>query len=258
MERTASLLGCVWSGVPRVLYVPWSFFLNACGISSPTRVKSRWTLLSYIGGIVTLPCPVTTRSSVPGSTVRATSPGYRSPPPHPLWCQRDGKAKLVPELQAPPPNQSPSAVISHPPTTVVTLCLAFPRLSFGSSRWFSVCVENDVHGIHLSISIFLSQGMFWILNGLLSSVVVVPVSVSRVRCLSCTTSASPLGCLRLEYAEQHAYFFAEESLYGNQKTHKYQINFVLYIVTCKNVHINSLHKSIVMTIFLNWIPFEKM
>lgn len=156
MERTASLLGCVWSGVPRVLYVPWSFFLNACGISSPTRVKSRWTLLSYIGGIVTLPCPVTTRSSVPGSTVRATSPGYRSPPPHPLWCQRDGKAKLVPELQAPPPNQSPSAVISHPPTTVVTLCLAFPRLSFGSSRWFSVCVEKMTYMESISLSLSFS------------------------------------------------------------------------------------------------------
>lgn len=95
-------------------------FLNTCGISSPTRGKSRGTLLSYIGGIVTLPCPVTTRSSVPGSTARATSLGYRSPPPHQLWCQRDGKAKLVSECQpphppTPPPNQSLSAVISHLP-----------------------------------------------------------------------------------------------------------------------------------------------
>lgn len=67
-----------------VCVFPHLFFLNTCGVSSPTRVKSRRTLLSYTGGIVTLPCPVTTRSSVPGSTARATSPGYRSPPPHQL------------------------------------------------------------------------------------------------------------------------------------------------------------------------------
>lgn len=98
-----------------VCVFPHLFFLNTCGVSSPTRVKSQRTLLSYTGGIVTLPCPVTTRSSVPGSTARATSPGYRSPPPHQLWCPRDGKAKLVPESQAPPLNQSPSTVISHLP-----------------------------------------------------------------------------------------------------------------------------------------------
>ena len=121
-RRRLVCFGSVWSGVlpppPTTRVFACSlifFFLNTCGISSPTRVKSRRTLLSYTGGIVTLPCPVTTRSSVPGSTAQATSPGYRSPPPHQLWCPRDGKAKLVPESQATPLNQSPSTVISHPP-----------------------------------------------------------------------------------------------------------------------------------------------
>lgn len=116
VERTRLVCLAVSGQVsPGVVVCSLIFFLNTCGISSPTRVISRGTLLSYTGGIVTLPCPVTTRSSVPGSTARATSLGYRSPPPHQLWCQRDGKAKSVPELQAPPLNQSPSTVISHLP-----------------------------------------------------------------------------------------------------------------------------------------------
>lgn len=82
---------------------------------SPTRVKSRGNLLSFLGGIVTLPCRVTTRSSVPGSTVQATSLGYPSPPHRRLWCQRDSTAKLVTELQAPPLNRSHLIVIRHLP-----------------------------------------------------------------------------------------------------------------------------------------------
>lgn len=63
---------------------------------------------------------------------------------------------------------SKSVTVSYnqsPPTPVVNLCVAFPRLSFGSSRWFSVCVENDVHGVHLFLSFSISTRAcfeFWI------------------------------------------------------------------------------------------------
>lgn len=127
---------------------------------SPTRIKSRGTLLPYSGGIVTPPCPVTTRSSVPGSTVRATGPGSPSPPPHQLWCQRDSKAKLVTAIQAPSLIQSPLILISHLPPRFSPLCLAFPCLPFGSSWWLSVCVERDVE----SISLFSLPGHVWFLS----------------------------------------------------------------------------------------------
>lgn len=96
--------------------------LNVCDLSSPTRIKSQRSHLSHIGGTVTPPCPVTTRSSVPGSTAQATSPGFLLLPPHQLWCQKDARAKLVPELEAPPP---PSVTCNlSPPMTGVTRVFA--------------------------------------------------------------------------------------------------------------------------------------
>lgn len=135
------------------------FFLDICSISSPTRLKSRGTLLSYIGGIVTLPCPVTTRSSVPDSTARATSPGYLSPPPHQLWCQRDGKAKLVPESQVPPRSK-----ISHCQLQSVTSPHSCTPPDIPPPQLLTVA--NDIHKIHLSLR--LSRGMLWIFNVQLS------------------------------------------------------------------------------------------
>lgn len=71
-------------------------------ISSPTRTKSHQSHRSRIDATVTPRCPVMTRSSAPGSTAQATSPGFHLPPPHRLWCQKDDKAKSVTELQPPP------------------------------------------------------------------------------------------------------------------------------------------------------------
>lgn len=92
--------------------------INVCDPSSPTRIKSQRSHPSHIGGTVTPPCPATTRSSVPGSTAQATSPGFLLLPPHQLWCQKDARAKLVPELEAPPP---PAVTCNlSPPITGVT------------------------------------------------------------------------------------------------------------------------------------------
>lgn len=187
---------CHWPslevGHPCPLGRTWSYG-NTCGVSSPTRVKSRGTLLSYTDGIVTLPCAVTTRSSVPDSTAQATSPGYRSLPPRQHWCRRDSKAKLVQELAGfPLPNRLQSITSHHgcspvfdiPPSAFDsprTNCLVCGEMAYTPSVSLSVCP-----------SICLCEDMFWILNELLSSPSVVP---SKRWYLSCMTAAAPLFCL---------------------------------------------------------------
>lgn len=118
-----------------------SIYCNACGVSSPTRVKSRGTLLSYTDGIVTPHCPVMTRSSDPDSTARATSRGCRSLPPRQHWCRRDSKAKLVHELAGFPPSRS--AAVGHIPPPLPHRLTLMPACSIPLAQlpylwWISV------------------------------------------------------------------------------------------------------------------------
>lgn len=101
---------CVQSGIPAVHSLPPPSYTGIFSFlffppPAPTRVKSPRTPFSYSGEIVIHPYQVTTRSSVPGCTARATSPGCPSPPRRRLWCPRDGRAK---------------SVSSHPPAVLLT------------------------------------------------------------------------------------------------------------------------------------------
>lgn len=125
---------------------------------------------------------------------------------------------------------------SHP-TTVVTVCLAPPCLSFGSSRWFSVCVATDAHEIHLSISLSLSGH---VLNGW-------PLSFNV---LSDVCFAWPLphhwAVPSLNMQNSMSTFcwgklISLVSLYWRQKTHKQQSYLVQYFVI--NDHVYILYKS---------------
>lgn len=190
---------------PGCCIYPLNISHNICGISSPTRVKSRRNLLSFTGGIVTPLCPVMTRSSVPDSTAQATNPGSRSPPPHRLWCQKNGKAKLVSEFQAPPLNQSLSGLNQSPPSIVVTLCVASVWILW----WFSVCVEKN-HTLRLHSCLSTVKSLFLPLLGhawsWMGFSLLLMFAYICYQILVCTPPAPSLGCLQLEYAEQHVWF----------------------------------------------------
>nr|XP_046238777.1 6-phosphofructo-2-kinase/fructose-2,6-bisphosphatase 2 isoform X3 [Scatophagus argus] len=77
--------------------------------------------------------------------------------PTPSALMPEGRQSQVSARVTASPSKSDTVDCNQsPPTTAVTLCLAFPRISFGSSRGFSVCVENAVHGIHLSMYLSIS------------------------------------------------------------------------------------------------------
>lgn len=102
--------------------------------------------------------------------------------PTPSALMPEGRQSQVSARVTGSPSKSVTVNCNQsPPTTVVNLCLTFPCLSFGSSRRL-VSVLKMTYMESISLSIFLSQGMFWILIGLLSSFNVVPVSVSKVEC----------------------------------------------------------------------------
>lgn len=177
--------------------------LNVCDLSSPTRIKSQRSHLSHIGGTVIPPCPVTTRSSVPGSTAQATSPGFLLLPPHQLWCQKDARAKLVPELEAPPP---PSVTCnSSPPITGVTTCLPFPHLTFGS---LFVLTQTE----STCLSVFLSEGLLWSLSWC--------VVFYQVSSLSRFASTSQQCSMLFKYARQ-------ADLHWLELPHNSHTNFII-------------------------------
>ena len=133
----------VWC--PTFLFVPRSFSFNTCGISSSNQDKiPRDSILIHRRNSYT---PLSSHDQV--KRPRLYSVGNQpwlplAPTPSALMPE-ELQSQVSDRVTGKPSKSVTVSCNQSCPTTVVTLCLAFPCLSFGSSWWFRVCVATDIH-----------------------------------------------------------------------------------------------------------------